>query len=81
MAPLIVISNMYLYTGAQQRLNVGSYYSHGRYPDSPGKGGSSLFLPGNLFILGFTIKYFFAAITKAVVLHIHSAAITVLSLI
>lgn len=37
MAPLIVISNVYCYTGALHCLNVGSYYSHGRYPDTPGE--------------------------------------------
>lgn len=42
MGPLIVISNMYCCTGARQCLNVGCYYSHGRYPDTPGKGGNSL---------------------------------------
>lgn len=42
MALLIVISNMYCYMGAQQCLDVGSYYSHGRYPNTPGKEGNSL---------------------------------------
>lgn len=37
MAPLIVISNVYCYTGALQCLNVCYYYSHGRYPDTPGE--------------------------------------------
>lgn len=85
MAPLMVISNAYCYTGAPQCFNAGSYYSHGRYPDARQGGGAyslcrHCFTRQSFHALHY-YQVFLCGFNKAVVLYIHSAAINILSLI
>lgn len=82
MAPATVVSSAHCCAGAPQHLSSERYYSHGTYP-----AGGECVLYADIVFAGQSLALFASVLAlhcelnKAVVLFIHSEAISILSLI